>query len=155
MNFYCNEQLSGFSELRIYLLSETSNWPKVLTDQTAGQIIFNPEVHSVDGEIDDDSINIEVSEKRKDLYDISASFSFINRGEAMDQMLDQYKNKPCVIVGCLNNAYQKLYGSNQQPLILSFRVDDGSKIDDKGATFVNIKGSTRKRPVYFTSVESE
>lgn len=150
MKFYCNEQLSGFSELQFLLLSETSNWPTVLTDQTSAQIIITPEVYDVDAGVDEESINVDVKEKAKDVFSITIQFTFLVRSEALEQMLDQYKNKPGIAIGCLNNKFKKLYGSNLQPLYLSFEVDDKSKIDDKGLTAVRITGETRKRPVYYT-----
>lgn len=152
MQFYCNEQLSGFSEIHFLLLSETSNWPVVLTDQTAAQIIITPEVYDVDAAIDDESINVDVKEKAKDRFDINIQFTFLVRSEALEQMLDQYKNQPGIAIGCLNNNFKKMYGSNLQPLYLSFEVDDKSKIDDKGLTAIRITGETRKRPVYYSPV---
>jgi hypothetical protein len=155
MTFSCTEQLAGFSELDFILLSETSNWPKVVTDQNAATITLTPEPVSVDAEIDDDSIKVSVIRKRPDVFDINISFKFKTRSESLDQLLDQYRNKPGIAIGRLNTCFEKLYGSNQEPLYLDYEVEEGETHEDLGYTLVTIKGSQRRRPAYFTRVESE
>jgi hypothetical protein len=155
MTFSCTEQLGGFSELDFLLLSETSNWPTIVTDGNAASIILNPEPVSVDAEIDDDSIKVSVTPKSKDVFDINISFKFKTRSESLDQLLDQYRNKPGIAIGKLNTCFQKLYGTNLEPLYLDYEVVEGETHDDVGYTLVTIKGSQRRRPAYFTRVESE
>jgi len=155
MQFSCDEQLSGFCELDFYLLSETSNWPIIVTDLNAAQIIFTVEDVDIVAEIDDETIQVNVNERKRDLFDITISFQFKTRSESLDQLLDQYKNKPGVALGKLMNGFQKLYGTNEEPLYLSFEVDDAVKPEDKGATKVQIKGQTRRRTMYYTPYDSE
>jgi hypothetical protein len=155
MTFSC-EQLSGFAGIDFYLLSETSNWPLVLTDQNSSQVFLMPEENGVEGAIDENSINVDANPKESaegTVYPISISFRFINRSESLEQLLEQYSNKPGIAIGQLNSEFQKMYGSNEEPLYLSFRVDEGEKPDGNGAVIVTIKGETRQRPVYYTVPE--
>lgn len=157
MNFNC-EQLSGFAEMDFLLLTETSNWPLVVTDQTSSDIILTPEFYDIDGTIDENSIDVNVNPKKNaegDVYDISISFKFITRSESIEQLMDQYENKPGICIGKLNNEFRKLYGTNEEPLYMSFKVDEGNKPEDSGAVIVTIKGETRQRPVYYTVLDSE
>lgn len=157
MNFTC-EQLSGFAEMDFFLLSETSNWPLVVNDKTSADIIFTPEFYDVDGTIDENSIDVNADPKKSaegDVYPINISFRFITRSESMEQLMDQYQNKPGVCIGKLNNEFRKLYGTNEEPLYMSFKVDEGTKPEDSGAVIVTIKGETRNRPVYYTVLDSE
>lgn len=154
MVFSIKEQLSGFSALHIFLLEETSNWPVVLSDKTAGFVVFTPMDSNVEAEIDEDSISVKVAEKRKDLFDINIQMQFITRSQCLEAHLDKYKNKPCIAVGCLRNGFQKIYGSDLQPLYLSVEVDDLEKPEDAGATKLKIVGETRHRPVYYMLTQS-
>ena len=70
--------------------------------------------------------------------------------ESLEQLLEQYQNKPGVAIGNLNNGFRKLYGTNSEPIYMTFEVDEGSKIDGAAATEVRLKGETRSRPVYYT-----
>lgn len=152
MTFDC-EQLSGFAQLDFYLLSETDNWPVVLTDQNSSQVVLNPEPNNVKGTIDQDAINVDVNPKYSTegtVYPVSISFPFITRSESIEQLLDQYENKPGICIGKLNTGFQKMYGTNEEPLYMNFRVDDGNKPDGNGSVIVSIKGETRNRPVYYT-----
>ncbi|RZJ71094.1 putative Ig domain-containing protein [Flavobacterium sp.] len=155
MVFSIKEQPSGFSALHIFLLEETSNWPVVLTDKTAAFVVFTPMDSNVEAEIDEDSISVKTTERRKDLFEIDIRMQFITRSQCLEAHLDKYKNRPCVVVGCLNNRFQKIYGSDLQPLYLSIEIDDMEKPEDKGATKLKIVGETRHRPVYYMVYESE
>ena len=154
MTFSCNEQLAGFSYLDFFLLEETSNWPKILNDTNADQIIIDPQIF-IEAEIDDDSISVSVKENRRDLFDITINFQFKTRSQPIEAALDLLKNKPGIVIAHLNSCYCKLYGTNSEPLYLSYEVVEGEKIEDIGATKVQIKGQTRRRPVFYSVSDSE
>jgi len=153
MNFTDTEKLPGFAEFEIFLLEETSNWPLVVTDGNSKDIVFTPYENDVEAIIDPDSIKVDVNPKQTgdgEIQQISISFRCITRSEALEQLLEQYANKPCVGKGKLNNDFQKLYGTDQEPLYMNYEVNDGTKVDGESYTEVRIKGETRKRPVYYT-----
>jgi hypothetical protein len=153
MNFTCDEKLPGFAEFELFLLEETDNWPFVLTDENSSKITFSPFENDVEGIIDPDSINVDVNPKQTadgEIHPISITFRLITRSEALEQLLEQYANKPCVGLGKLNNDFKKVYGTNLEPLYMNYQVNDGTKIDGDSFTEVKIKGETRKRPVYYT-----
>lgn len=153
MNFNCEEQLSGVAELDFYLLSETSNWPVVVTDQNASQIVITPEVNDIEAVVDEESIEIDASPKitaEGNVYPIEISFRFITRSESLEQLMEQYAKKPGIVIAKFNNGFCKLYGTNEEPLYMNWKVDEGKKVTDNGGTIVAIKGETRNRPVYYT-----
>ncbi len=153
MTFNSDEKLPGFAELNLFLLEETSEWPFVLTDTNSAQISLTPFVNDVEAIIEPDSIDVSVSVRNSskgDLHQISISFRLITRSEALEQLLEQYANRPAVAIGSLNNEFRKLYGSNLEPLYMNYEVVDGTKVDGTAYTEVQIKGETRSRPVYYT-----
>ena len=153
MTFNCDEQLSGVAELDFYLLEETSNWPVVLSDSNSSQIVFNASPHSVQATVKPDSISLNVNKQTTSsgiVYDISIKMEFLTRSEALEQLLEQYENKPGVAKVKFNNEFQKLHGSNLEPLYLLYEDQPGTKIDGDGVTTIEIKGKTSKRPVFYT-----
>ena len=153
MVFNCSEQLAGIAELQFFLLTETDNWPLVITDGNSGQVEFNQEPVSVEAILKPDSIKVDVNKKQSSsgvLNQISIKMEFITRSEALEQLMDQYENKPGVCLAKYNSEFQKLFGNNLEPLKMIFEVEEGGKIDDNASTIVMIKGETRKRPVYYT-----
>jgi hypothetical protein len=153
MTFNCLEQLAGFAQIDFFLLTETSNWPLVVTDQTSAGITFTPEDIQIEGVIDDESISVQASPRQTaegTVWDIDINFRFITRSESIEQLMEQYCNKPGVVVGKLNTGFQKLYGTNEEPLYMTWRVDEGQKATDNAGTIVAIKGETRNRPVFYT-----
>lgn len=153
MQFNCQEELGGVAELNFYLLTEVSNWPLVITDQNSSQIILNQEPVSVEATLVPDSIVAQINNKKGSegiVYEINIKLAFITRSESLEQLLDQYQNKPGVVLLKLNNEFQKLYGTDEQPLIMNYEVIEGSKIDGDSSTELTIKGMTRQRPVYYT-----
>lgn len=154
MTFNCNEVLGGVAELDFFLLSETSNWPTVLTDQNSAQVVFAPEPVSIEATIKPDSIKPTVNKKtgpEGTTYQISIKMEFINRSEAMEQLMDQYENKPAVVVSKMNTEFQKLYGTDSEPLYLMYEVNEGTQPDSDNGTVIEIKGETRTRPVFYTT----
>lgn len=153
MNFNCEEQISGIAEVDFYLLSETANWPIVVTDLTSGQVELNPEVQSIEGTIDDESIEIEASPRNSaegTVYPIDISFRFITRSESLEQLLEQYCNKPGIAIAKFNNGFRKMYGTNEEPLYMTWKVEEGKKVTDAAGTLINIKGEMQQRPSYYT-----
>lgn len=146
------EQLGGFSKIEFFLLEETANWPIVLNDETATQITHNKSLVGNFGKIAESSIDINITPKQSSegpIYPIDIVFSFSNRIIELEKYLDYYQNEPLVVVGYLNTGLKKLYGTNETPLILTYKVDEGKKIEDLGVITVSIKGETRNRPVYY------
>lgn len=153
MTFNCDEQLSGVAEIDFYLLEEISDWPVILTDANSSSITITPEAVSVEATVKPDSIKPTVNKKQGPegtVYQISIKMEFITRSEALEQLLDQYENKPGIVISKMNNEFQKLYGTNQEPLYMMYEVNEGEKIDGDGATIIEIKGETRTRPVFYT-----
>lgn len=153
MTFNCEEQLAGVAEIDFYLLEETSNWPKILTDSNSSSIVFDPEPVSVEATVKPDSIKVNVNKKQGTegtTYQISIKMEFITRSESLEQLLDQYENKPAVVLSKMNNEFQKLYGTNQEPLYMFYEVIEGDKVDGDSGTIIEIKGETRTRPVFYT-----
>lgn len=153
MNFNCEEQLSGVAELDFYLLEETSNWPKIINDSNSAQIQFTPSPHSVQATIKPDSISVSHQKTTKAsgvTHQISIKMEFLTRSEALEQLLEQYENKPGVVRVKFNNDFQKIYGTNIEPLYFLYEDLPGKKIDDDGVTTIEIKGETAKRPVFYT-----
>jgi hypothetical protein len=153
MNFNCSEVLGGVAELDFYLLTETSNWPKILTDQNSSQIVFTPETVSIDAVVKPDSIKITVNKKNGPegtIYQISIKMEFITRSEALEQLMDQYENKPGAVLSKMNNEFQKIYGTDSEPLYLNYEVNEGGRPDEDNGTIIEIKGETRTRPVFYT-----
>lgn len=153
MTFNCEEQFPGAAQVDFYLLSETSTWPIVVTDNNSATVTITPEVVDVEGVIDDESINVSADPKQNaegTVFDIDINFRFITRSESLEQLMDQYCNKPGIVIAKLNNGFQKMYGTNEEPLYMSWKVDEGQKVTDAAGTIVAIKGETRKRPVFYT-----
>lgn len=155
MTFNCDEQLGGFALLDFFLLEETSNWPIVVTDQTSAQVTISPYENNVEALVEPESIKVSVNHKTNaegSVWQIDIGFRFITRSESLEQLLDQYQNKPGISIGKLNTEFQKMYGTNLEPLYMTFEVDEGTKVDGNSAVEVRIKGETRKRPVFYTVV---
>jgi hypothetical protein len=153
MTFTSDEKLPGFAELDFYLLEETGNWPFVITDGNSAQITFTPYENDVEVLIEPDSIDVNINPKQSaegTVQQISIIFRLITRSEALEQLLEQYANKPGVAIGKLNNEFKKIYGTDREPLYMNYEVNEGTKVDGTAFTEVRIKGETRKRPVYYT-----
>lgn len=152
MIFNC-EQLSGFSEVEFLLLTEVANFPVVMNDQTSAQLIFNPFVNNVEAEVQPESISVESNSRvgsDGEVWENTISLKFITRSEALEQLLEQYANQPGIVRAKLMNGFQKIYGTNEEPLFLKWQNDDGVKVDDASGVSVSITGQTSQRPVYYT-----
>ena len=146
------EQLGGFSKIEFFLISQTSNWPIVINDETSSQITHEDSMIDNYGKIADSSIDINITPKQSpegEIFPIDIVFSFSNRIIELERYLDYYKNKELVVIGYLNTGLKKIYGTNEEPLFLSYKIDEGKKIDDLGIITVNIKGEIRNRPVFY------
>lgn len=153
MTFNCDEQLSGVAQIDFFLLEETDNWPVIISDSNSAQIEFYPSVHSVDAAIKPDSISVNCNKVTKPsgiVFQTTIKMDFLTRSEALEQLLEQYENKPGVVLAKFNNEFQKIYGTNIEPLYLVYEDMPGTKIDGDGATTIEIKGETAKRPVFYT-----
>jgi hypothetical protein len=100
MNFSSKEQLAGIARIDFYLLPESSNWPKVLTDANAGTVIFDvtaaPE--EVDGSIEPESITIDDNPKMTaagETWPIEIKFRYLFRGQPIEQL-------PALMMGAKN-----------------------------------------------------
>ena len=156
MTFNINEQLGGWAAVELFLITETADWPLVVTDANAGTITLNPEVNDVDGTIDPDSINI--SDDPKDdasgqIWPVEIRYRFLARNAAMEQLLEQYANKPCIVRGCGNDGNRKQWGTDQEPLYMTYKNAYGTKMEDNHGIDISIKGDLSSRPVYFTITE--
>lgn len=155
MTFNCDEQLSGVATLDFFLLEETSNWPRIVSDSNSAQIVFSPAVHSVEASIKPDSIDVKAPKSKKasgTVHNISIEMEFLTRSEALEQLLEQYENKPGIALVKFNNGFQKIYGTDIEPLFLMYEEKVGTKIDGEGSIVIEIKGETAKRPVFYTTL---
>lgn len=152
MTFSFTEQLAGFSSIEFYLLTETSNWPVVVTDANAGQIQLHPEENDLDGSFIEDSISINDKPKlgpEGNIWPIDIQFGYENRHAAMEQLLEQYAGQPGVAIACLNDGTRKLFGTDKEPIYLYWEIGYGEKFEDRAGTYVRIKGEQQQRPVYY------
>ena len=146
------EQLGGFESIAFFLIAETSNWPIVLNDETAGLIVHSDSFLDDFGVITDGSIDVNIIPKQSaegTVYPIEVLFTFLNRTQALENYLDQYQNKPVVVIATLNTGLKKIYGTPLEPLFLNYKIDEGKKAEDPGVISVSIKGETRNRPVFY------
>ncbi|MBQ0907472.1 hypothetical protein KBJ98_02020 [Flavobacterium sp. F-328] len=146
------EQLGGFCKVEFFLIEDTSNWPIVLNDETANQIILPECVVEDYGKIIDESIDVNIPPKQAangTTYPIEIVFNFSNRVLSLEKYLDKYQNKSVVALLTLNTGIKKLYGTNETPLIFNWKIDEGKKIEDAGLIMVSIKGEMRHRPVHY------
>lgn len=155
MTFDCKEQLAGVATLDFYLLTECDNFPEVLTDVNANEVTYDPEINNVEATIQPDSITTNFNNRvsaNGELWQPNLSAKFITISEALEQLLDQYANKPGIAILCLNNGFKKMVGSNLEPLYLNYTTNEGATIDDSNAsTTITITGKMRQRPVYITA----
>lgn len=154
MHFNCPEQLAGFSRLDFYLLTETSNWPFVVNDANAGTILITPQATiDVDGSIEPETIKVTDDVKPDgsgDIWPIDIQFIYLYRGAAMEQLLENYANKPGIAIGHFNDGTCKLFGTDKEPLYLSWGNNYGVKPEDRHGVGILIKGEQTQRPVYYS-----
>lgn len=152
MNFYCNEQLGGICSFNFYLLTETDNWPEVLTDENADQITYTAEEFSVNATLKENGLNLSTNQTNNnngDIWQPNLRATFVTRSAALDQLLDQYQNQPGILKITLLSGFKKIIGSKLEPLYMNYNVNEGIEIDDANAsTTLTIKGKIRQRPVY-------
>ena len=154
MVFNCQEQIGGFKNVRFYILEETANWPVVLTDENSSQIEFNPNDVAVDAILEPDSIRVSDEPKANDpgeLYEVDIEFVFNMQSEALEKLLDQYKNYYGVCEVCKIFDQRKLYGADRYPLRMNFFTENGRRPEDGTKTIVKITGNAPKRAVYLNN----
>lgn len=148
MTFSCSEQIGGFNNIEVYTLDECDTWPLLLTDHTADQITFNPDLTSIDGRIIPESIRVNERHKKTKSgrhFEVSISFDFASQSPALEQVLDQYKAIPVVVIACKNFPQKKIYGSNKNPLQINYELVNGRRPEDGSLTKVTISGITARR----------
>lgn len=151
--YYLEEQLAGIANMVFYLLTEVSNWPIQLTDTNAGQLVFAPATQSAVATVDEESFADESKIKDSnsgEVYENSLKYNIITRGKQLEQLLDTYKNKPGIALVRYYDGSVKLFGTNEEPLFMKFTPKNGSVITDKAFVTVEIQGTTRNRPVYYS-----
>lgn len=150
--FYDSEQLAGITRIDFYLLEEISNFPIVLTDQNSTQIVFWPNQSNVVATVDEDSLVDDTTIKDStagSIHEINLKYNIITRSQEIENLLDNYKNKPGIAIVTYHSGDRKLFGTDEEPLLLKYNNKPGSNISDKAFIAVTITGETRNRPVYF------
>lgn len=154
MVFDCDEQIGGYKVINFCLLSETSDWPVVLNDVTSNQIVLTREVNSICGMLVPNSIRVREkpsTTKSGQLWDISISYEFAVQNSALEQLLDQYANRPGVCEVEKNYPQKKLYGSDKFPLLMTYELINGEKPEDGSKTVITIKGKVPHRAVHIAT----
>lgn len=152
MEIFIEEQLAGIKKIEFFLLTEISNWPILVTDQNAKEIVFNLNVDSIAATVDEKTISDKTKKKQTnsgDLHEISLEYNILTRSKDLEQLVEKYQNKPGVAIVSYYNGYKKLFGTNDEPIFLSYGETNGSTIDDKASVDVSITGVTRTRPAYY------
>jgi len=152
MEIFIEEQLAGIKKIEFFLLTEISNWPILVTDQNAKEIVLNLNVDSISATVDEKTISNKTKKKQTnsgDLYEVSLEYNILTRSKDLEQMVEKYQNKPGVAIVSYYNGYRKLFGTNDEPIFLSYGETNGSTIDDKASVDVSITGVTRTRPAYY------
>jgi|GEM_PF-2925702 len=153
MTFDCKEQLAGAKSVDFYLLTEISDWPTVVTDTNVANITITPMATDleVDGSIEPESIQITDQPKLDasgQTWPINISFTYLSRGLNMELLLEKYANQPGIARVCFNDGSKKQYGTDLEPVYLSWENNYGTKIEDSHGVNIRIKGDLSKRPVY-------
>lgn len=152
MEIFIEEQLAGIKKIEFFLMSEISNWPVLVTDTTASQLVFNLNDENLFATVDERTIGDKTKKKQTnsgDLYEVSLEYNILTRSKDLEQMVERYQNKPGVAIVSYYNGYKKLFGTNDEPIFLSYGETNGSTIDDKASVDVIITGVTRTRPAYY------
>lgn len=151
---YKEEQLAGIAKIEFLLLTEVSNWPIQLTDKNAGQLVFAANTESIVATVDEESFGDDSKVKESnsgELYENDLKYNILTRAQELERLLDIYKNKPGVAIVTYYGGFKKLFGTNEEPLFMKFSPKNGSTITDKAFVTVQIQGTTRKRPVYYST----
>lgn len=152
MEIFIEEQLAGIKKIEFFLLTEISNWPILVTDKNAKEIVLNLNVDSIAATVDEKTISDKTKKKQTnsgDLYEVNLEYNILTRSKDLEQMIEKYQNKPGVAIVSYYNGYKKLFGTNDEPIFLSYGETNGSTIDDKAFVDVSISGVTRTRPAYY------
>lgn len=150
--FFSCEQLSGISNIDFYLLEEVTNFPITLTDNNSAQLVFDLLPSNIIATVDEESFVEDVKPKfstNGDIYEISLKFNFITTGQAIENSLNYYRNKPGIAIVTYYTDEKKLFGTDEEPLFMQFAPKRGSFITDKAHISVEITGVSRTKPVYY------
>lgn len=151
---YKEEQLAGIAKIEFYLLTEVSNWPIQVTDKNAGQLVFAANTESIVATVDEESFGDDSKIKESnsgEIYENALKYNILTRAEELETLLDMYKNKPGIAIVSYYGGFKKLFGTNEEPLFMKFTPKNGSVITDKAFVTVEIQGTTRNRPVYYST----
>lgn len=152
MEIFIDEQLAGVKKIEFLLLTEVSNWPIQITDSNANQLVFNLSTDSLAATVDEKTISDKSKKKQTnsgDLHEISLEYNILTRSKDLEQLVEKYQNKPGVAIVSYYNGFKKLFGTNDEPIFLSYGETNGATIDDKASVDVSISGVTRTRPAYY------
>lgn len=152
MEIFIDEQLAGIKKIEFFLLTEVSNWPIQITDNNANQLVFSLSTDTLAATVDEKTISDKTKRKQTnsgDLFEVNLEYNILTRSKDLEQMVEKYQNKPGVAIVSYYNGFKKIFGTNEEPIFLSYGETPGSTIDDKATVDVNITGVTRTRPVYY------
>lgn len=154
MKFNCIEQTGGFKNIKLFTLEETDNWPLVLTDNNSNEVEFNPNDAAVDAILRPGSIKVEEKpeiEEAGELWEVEIEFIFSMQSQALQQLLDKYKNHPGVVEVCKHYGQRKLYGTDKHPLRMHYELLNGEDFEDGQEIKIIIEGNVPQRAVYLNS----
>lgn len=154
MIFSCKEMVGGYQKVIFYLVEETSGWPTVLTDYNSKDLVFTPNPAVIDGQIEQNSIRVRQRQRTTANgleFTNTVEFVFNTQSQTLEELLDQYQQKPGVVEVVDNNGLRKIYGSNQHPMYLNFETATGRNPEDGISTAIEITGKSRQRAVYLNN----
>nr|WP_297306393.1 hypothetical protein [uncultured Flavobacterium sp.] len=152
MEIFIDEQLAGIKKIEFFLLTEVGNWPVLITDNNANQLVFSLSADTLAATVDEKTISDKTKRKQTnsgDLFEVNLEYNILTRSKDLEQMVEKYQNKRGVAIVSYYNGFKKIFGTNEEPIFLSYGETPGSTIDDKASVDVSISGVTRTRPAYY------
>lgn len=151
MNFLVEEQIGSFKSIQFYLLSETSSWPKIITDANSNKIIFTEGTDPIEITPIGENQSIKENPKKNPAgiyYNVDGGLTFQSHSKALAQQLDVYQDRDCVIIVDYFTGERKLFGTNTHPLRFLYNMLSGKKMEDFTGINISLKGKTTHRAVY-------